>query len=100
MMHRVEPKSVYFKVFAALMALTTLTVWVSYYDLGDFSIAAALAIAVTKALLVILFFMHVRHSPPLTRVAVAGGFLWLVILLVLTLSDYFSRGWLPSPSGW
>lgn len=100
MIHHVEPKSVYFKVFAALMALTSLTVWVSYHDLGDLSIVVALAIALTKALLVILFFMHVRHSPPLTRVAVAGGFLWLAILLALTFSDYFSRDWLPAPSGW
>lgn len=100
MIHHVEPKSVYFKVFAALMALTALTVWVSYRDLGDLSIVVALAIAVTKALLVILYFMHVRHSPPLTRVVVVGGFLWLVILLVLTLSDYFSRNWLPAPPGW
>jgi cytochrome c oxidase subunit 4 len=100
MTHKVESKSLYFKVFAALMALTVLTVWVSYYDMGDLSIVVALAIAVSKALLVILFFMHVRHSPPLTQIAVAGGFLWLVILLLLTLSDYVSREWLPLPSGW
>lgn len=100
MMNHVEPKRVYFAVFAALIALTALTVLVSTVDLGSLSIVAALAIAVSKALLVVLFFMHVRHSKPLTQVVVAGGLLWLVILLVLTLSDYFTRSWLPRPTGW
>ncbi len=100
MTNHVEPKRTYFAVFAALMLLTALTVWVSTMDLGALSIVAALAIAVSKALLVALFFMHVRHSKPLTQVVVAAGCLWLVILLVLTLSDYFTRGWLPPPAGW
>ncbi len=100
MTEHVERQAVYFRVFFALMVLTGLTVWVSYLDLGDLSVAVALLIAATKALLVILFFMHVRHSPALTQAAVGAGILWLIILLVLTLSDYYSREWLPAPSGW
>ena len=100
MTHHVEPKRMYFAVFGALMVLTVLTVWVATVDLGALNIVVALAIATSKALLVVLFFMHVRHSPPLTQVVIAAGFLWLIILLVLLLSDYFSRSWLPVPSAW
>ena len=100
MTHQVESKKTYFGVFAALMVLTALTVWVSTINLGDGSIVAAIAIAVTKGLLVILFFMHVRHSKPLTQVVIFAGFLWLVILLILTLGDYLTRGWLPAPRPW
>ncbi len=99
-MKHVTPVTTYLGIFGALMVLTFLTVWVSTIDLGEISVAVALAIAVAKALLVILFFMHVRESKPLTQAVVAGGFLWLFILLTLLLSDYFSRGWLPVPSPW
>jgi len=98
--HHIEPQKIYFGVFGALMVFTAVTVWASMVDLGPLSIVVALVIAVCKALLVVLFFMHVRYSRPLTQIVVAGGVLWLIILLVLTLSDYFSRGWLPAPAGW
>ena len=81
------------------MVLTGITVKAAYIDLGSFNIILALGIAVTKAILVILYFMHVRYSPNLTRLVVAGAFLWLLILLVITMSDYLSRGWLPIPGG-
>ena len=100
MTHRVESRKMYLAIFAALMVLTTLTVWVSTVDLGDASIVVALVIAVAKALLVILFFMHVRHSKPLTQVVIVAGFLWLAILLILTLSDYLTRAWLAPPRPW
>ena len=77
--------------------LTGLTVWVAYLDLGFLNVAVALGIAVTKAALVILYFMHVRYSSRLTWVVVSSGFFWLGILIVLGLSDYLSRGWLPQP---
>jgi cytochrome c oxidase subunit IV len=96
----IEPKRSYYAVFAALMVLTGLTVLVANHDFGVFNTVAALGIACVKALLVVLIFMHVRHSPALTKVTVAAGFLWLVILLVLLLSDYISRDWLPGPQGW
>ena len=64
-------------------------------DLGPWNTVVALGIAFLKATLVALFFMHVKYSPRLTQVVVAGGLFWLVILIALTLSDFVSRGWLP-----
>jgi cytochrome c oxidase subunit 4 len=97
MSEHVVPRSVYYAVFGALMVLTGLTVWVAYLDLGFLNTAAALGIAVTKAALVILYFMHVRYGTRLTWVIVSSGFFWLGILIVLGLSDYLSRGWIPQP---
>lgn len=96
----VMPLKVYFAVFGALLVLTAVTVQVAYLDLGPFNIAVALVIAVVKATLVILYFMHVRHSSRLTRLVVASGFIWLLILFALTMGDYATRAWLPLPPGW
>ena len=82
----------YLVVFAALMVLTVVTWWVAQIDLGWANDVVALTIAVTKALLVILFFMHVRYSTRLTKLTAIGGFLWLAILIFLTLNDYITRG--------
>jgi cytochrome c oxidase subunit 4 len=87
--HVVSPK-VYLAVFLALMAGTYLTVAAAEHDFGPWSNLIALAIAVAKATLVVLFFMHVRYSPRLTRLVVAGAFLWLILLIVGTLSDYYA----------
>ena len=81
----------YVGTWAALMVLTGVTVWVGYLDLGVANDVVALAIAVTKALLVILLFMHVKDSSRLTRLTVAAGFFWLAILIGITLTDYLSR---------
>jgi cytochrome c oxidase subunit IV len=97
--HVVSPK-IYVLVFLTLIALTALTTAVAYFDLGPLNTVIALAIAVCKMLLVILFFMHVRYSPNLTKIVVAASFFWLLILISLTLGDYHTRGWTPSPSGW
>jgi cytochrome c oxidase subunit IV len=97
MSEHVVPRSVYYVVFGTLMVLTGLTVWVAYLDLGFLNTAMALGIAVTKATLVVLYFMHVRYGTRLTWVVVSSGFFWLGILIVLGLSDYLSRGWLPQP---
>jgi len=86
---------VYFAVFAALMIFTALTVWAAFEHLGIWNTPVALAIAVTKATLVVLFFMHLRYSPRLTAVVLSSSLVWLVILFVITLSDYLSRPWLP-----
>jgi cytochrome c oxidase subunit 4 len=99
MVHDVVPRQVYYKIFAALIVLTAVTVAVAFIDLGPLNTMIALAIAVTKAMLVLLFFMHVRYSGHLIWVAVGAGAFWLGILLVLTFSDYVTRGWLPVP-GW
>jgi len=100
MAKHIVPKRVYFAVFFALMILTALTVWVAFFDLGAFSDVAAMGIAITKATLVILYFMHVRYSSGLTWVFVIAGFLFLVILLAFTMSDILTRDWPPSPQGW
>ena len=76
------------------MILTAVTVAVAFIDLGAFNDVVALAIAVTKAVLVVLIFMHVAHSSRMTKLSIIAGFLWLVILIGLTLTDYFSRGFL------
>jgi cytochrome c oxidase subunit 4 len=99
MSEHIVSKKVYFVIFGALMALTALTVVAANFDLGSEKIntAVALIIAVTKAMLVVLYFMHVRYSSRLTWVVVAGGFLWLFIMVGLTMSDYLSRGLLVYP---
>ena len=84
----------YVLVFLALMAGTALTVGAAFVDLGIFNDTVALAIATVKATLVVLIFMHVRHSSRMTKLSIVAGFLWLAILIGLTLSDYFSRGFL------
>jgi cytochrome c oxidase subunit IV len=89
----VAPKSMYYAVFAALIVGTALTVAVAFVDLGALNNVLMLGIAMTKAMLVILFFMHVRWSSHLTWVVVASGFFWLLILFGLTMMDYLTRGW-------
>jgi cytochrome c oxidase subunit 4 len=93
----VLPIGVYLLVFFTLMAGTALTVGAAYVELGWLNTPVALLIAVVKASLVVLFFMHVRYNTPLMWVFAAGGFFFLVILLVLTLQDYYSRGWESAP---
>ena len=92
--HHVAPVSMYVGVFLALIVGTILTVVVAYFDLGVFNNIVMLAVAIAKALLVVLFFMHVRWSSRLTWVVAASGFFWLLILFSLTMSDYLSRGWI------
>jgi cytochrome c oxidase subunit IV len=87
------PLRVYYTVFAALLVLTVVTVGVSLVDLGPLSTVVALAIAAAKASLVILFFMHVRYGPRLIWIFASGGFFWLALLILLTMSDIVSRGW-------
>jgi len=91
----IVPIRTYFLVFVALLALLGLTVAVNFLNLGIWNIVIGVTIAVVKALLIILFFMHVRYSNRLIQLFAAAGFVWLAILLVLTLSDYVSRGWVP-----
>ena len=88
--HSSSPK-MYFAVFGALMVLTVVTWLVAQVDLGWANDIVALAVAVTKALLVILFFMHVRHSTRMTVLTALAGFFWLGILIFLTLNDYMTR---------
>ena len=97
MTERIDSIRTYTLVLLALLVLTAATTLVAFVDLGGFSVVVALAIAVCKMLLVALFFMHVRHSTKLTKLVVLGGLLWLVILLMLTLSDFTTLGWVGVP---
>jgi cytochrome c oxidase subunit IV len=96
----IVPVKVYAVVFASLLLLTGITVAVARLDLGALNVAAAISIAILKSTLVILYFMHVRYSSHLVKVFVCAGFLWFVIMIVLTISDYMTRGWLGTPRGW
>lgn len=86
-------KKSFFATYWALIALLLATVGISFLNLGIFNSVVALAIAFTKMLLIILFFMHVRYSSRLVWVAACVGFFWLGILLVLAMGDYITRGW-------
>ena len=97
MHEHVDSIKTYTVIFVTLLALTLATTVVAFIDLGAFNVVMALFIAVVKMMLVALFFMHLRHSTILTKVVVGGGMLWLGILLVLSLSDFVTRGWLPVP---
>jgi cytochrome c oxidase subunit 4 len=90
----VAPKSLYYGIFAALLVGTVLTVAVAAVDLGPLNNIVMLTVACTKALLVILYFMHVRWSSKLTWVVAGSGFFWLLILFGITMSDYMTRGWM------
>ena len=89
----VAPIKMYVGVFLALLIGTALTVVVAFFDFGFMNNVIMLAIAMTKALLVVLFFMHVRWSSRLTWVVAGAGFVWLLIMFGLTMSDYMSRTW-------
>jgi len=91
----VAPKSMYYWVFAALVVGTIVTYLAALVDLGPLNNVVMLAIACTKATLVILFFMHVRWSTRLTWIVALSGFFWLLILFTLGMADYMSRGWIP-----
>lgn len=93
--HHVAPVSLYLAVFIALIIGTVLTVVVAKFDLGPLNNVVMLSVAIAKALLVVLYFMHVRWGTRLTWVVAGSGFFWLLILFSLTMTDYMSRGWIP-----
>lgn len=95
----VSPKSTYYTIFGTLMALTAVTVFVAFVNLGMLNFPVALTIAIFKATLVVLFFMHVKYSSRLTKLVCGSAFFFLLILFTLTLSDYLSREWYTSPRG-
>jgi cytochrome c oxidase subunit 4 len=90
---RIVPPTTYYNVFAALIALTLLTVGVSFIHLGAMHTVVGLVIAIVKSLLVVLFFMHLLYSSNRNWLAIGAGLFWLGILLSLTLADYFTRHW-------
>jgi cytochrome c oxidase subunit 4 len=98
-MSHISPKSTYFTIFGALMALTAVTVGAAYVDLGPLNFPVALTVALLKATLVILFFMHVKYSSTLVKLTVGGTLFFLACLFGLTMTDYLSRGMQASPKG-
>ena len=93
--HIVYPR-VYIMIFLALLAGTGLTAYVAYFNFpGPLNAVVAMTIAVIKATLVILYFMHVRYSPRLIGLIIAAALFWMAILFALTISDYSTRTWLP-----
>jgi cytochrome c oxidase subunit 4 len=95
----VLPKTTYYSIFAALMVLTAVTVGVAFVNLGTLNFPVAIGIAITKATLVVLFFMHVKYSSRLTKMVVAVSVFFLLTMFGLTLTDYLTRGWYTSPRG-
>jgi cytochrome c oxidase subunit 4 len=91
--HVVVSPKVYGVIFGLLMLFTATTVAASYLELGVFNAVVALGIAVIKAVLVVLFFMHVRYSSKLTKLTVAAGVFTFIVLITMTLTDYMSRAW-------
>ena len=91
----VASTNLYYTVFAALLAGTGLTYAAALMDFGFFNNVVMLAIAFTKMMLVMLFFMGVRWNTRLTWVVAGSGFFFLLIMFAITMSDYMSRGWVP-----
>ena len=91
--HTIVGPGVYVAILFALLIGTALTVWASFIDLGPWNPVIALAIATSKASLVVLFFMGVKYSSKLTKLTVFAGIFTFMILISLTLSDYISRAW-------
>ncbi len=90
--HIIGPK-VYGTILLCLLVLTGVTTGVAFINLGIFSPIVAVGIACIKAVLVILFFMHIRYSSRLMMLTVASGFFTFLVLITMTLSDYMSRTW-------
>ena len=97
--HIVPPKT-YLSVWAALLVLLGVTVGLAYLPLGPVHVVAAVTIAFAKAVLIVLFFMHVKYKDRLVAVFVCAGLFWLGIMFALSLGDYMTRSWLPRPTAW
>jgi cytochrome c oxidase subunit 4 len=91
--HHIVGPMVYVAILFALLIGTGLTVWASFLELGFWNPIIALAIATTKAVLVVLFFMHVKYSSKLTKLTVISGIFMFLVLISMTLTDYISRAW-------
>jgi cytochrome c oxidase subunit IV len=87
------PTRTYYTIYVLLLACTYLTWQIAFFDLGVMNTVAAITIAVFKAMIVVLFFMHVKYSTRLTGIVVMGSVFWLGILLALLFSDYLTRAW-------
>jgi cytochrome c oxidase subunit 4 len=98
--HHVVPIHTYLTIFGLLMVFTAITVAVAFFDLGPANNVVMLGIAVFKATLVILYFMHVKYGTRLIPVVIGSGVFFLLVLFTITMSDYMSRGWLGAGTPW
>jgi cytochrome c oxidase subunit IV len=94
-MEKVVPPKVYVRTCIVLLALLALTWAIAYVDLGRFNLIVALAVAIAKAIVIALFFMHIKGSSRLLHFAAMAGVIWLLFLISLTLGDYITRSWVP-----
>ena len=94
-MEKVVQPRVYVRTCIALLALLALTWTIAYVDLGPFNLIIALTVAMAKAIIIALFFMHIKGSSRVLHLAAIAGVIWLLIMVSLTLSDYATRGWVP-----
>jgi cytochrome c oxidase subunit IV len=90
-------RKTYLLIWVALMVLALATTLIGFVDLGPFSMPIAIAIATAKAALIVAFFMQAKHEPRIIQVIIAGGVIWILILITNTIGDYATRGWLPFP---
>jgi len=103
--HIIEP-IVYIKVFSILVVLFLATLGVALFDLskhlhwGPANIVVALVIAMAKAAVIVLYFMHVKYASRLTQVFAVSAMLWLMLMFSFTFADYFTRSWIPQPGSW
>lgn len=88
-------RKTYFGIWLALLSLVFLNWGLAHVNLGQFNLVLTLVIPFAQMLLMLLYLMHVRYNTPLTWIFVAAGFIWLAILLDLSLSDYLTRGAVP-----
>lgn len=93
MSHHVIPLRVYYLIFATLILMTLITIEVAFWNLGLLTFWVALGIASFKATLVVLYFMHVRYADQMVWLFASAGFIFLAILIILTLNDPLTRGW-------
>ena len=100
MSEHIVPVRVYLRVWALLLVLLGATIGLAYVPLGHLNIVTALGIAFAKAILIVLFFMHVKYKARIVWVYVTAGFFWLSIMFALSLGDYLTRNWLPPPAPW
>lgn len=98
--HHVVPVSKYVQVICALFFLMALTVVMAFVDLGAWNPVIALAIAVSKAIFIVLIFMNVYYSTRLTQIFVAACFFWLTFLFGMMIIDFLSRGMVTTPQPW
>lgn len=97
MTHHIISLRTYVLIYTVLLLLLVATAGASFLPLGAAHLPVAMTIAIVKAVLIVLFFMHVYYSSRLTWVVSVASFLWLILLLAFVLADYFSRGWLDIP---